>query len=99
MLRLLLFLLPLGLDTLGVSINVGIKSRLNDKSGSHHKWGSYGSVECGLSREPIYRARHVKRNAFPPWLVSALLFSIAETVMPVVGLALGYAVSLLLSSI
>ena len=32
MLRLLLFVLPLGLDTLGVSISLGIKSQPHDKS-------------------------------------------------------------------
>ncbi len=76
MLRLLLFVLPLGLDTLGVSISLGIKSHRSEPA-----------------------EKEGKRNAFPPWLGSALLFSLAETVMPVVGLALGYAVSLLLSSV
>ena len=79
MLRLLLFVLPLGLDTLGVSISLGIKSQPHDKSG-HHDKSAFG-------------------NALPPWLGSALLFSLAETVMPLVGLTIGYAVSLFLSSI
>src|SRR5713101_7566768 len=76
MLRLLLFVLPLGLDTLGVSISLGIKSHRSEPA-----------------------EKEGKRNAFPPWLGSALLFSLAETVMPLVGLALGFAVSLLLSSV
>ncbi|MEO8954198.1 MAG: manganese efflux pump [Ktedonobacteraceae bacterium] len=35
----------------------------------------------------------------PSWLVSALLFSLAETIMPLVGLVIGYAASLLISNI
>ena len=73
MLRLLLFVLPLGLDTLGVSISLGIKSHRSEPSG--------------------------ERNGFPPWLGSALLFSLAETLMPLIGLAIGYAVSLLISNL
>src|SRR2546425_3257358 len=102
MLRLLLFVLPLGLDTLGVSINLGIKSQPHDKSGVYRSFDQLPPRQLGCGF-----IQHVSTNcppgswgnAFPPWLVSALLFSIAETVMPVVGLALGYAVSLLLSSI
>ena len=71
--RLLLFILPLGLDTLGVSISLGIKS--------HH---------------PALRG---KIGRLPAWLRSALLFSLAETLMPLVGLAIGFAASLLVSNI
>ena len=68
---LLLFVLPLGLDTLGVSISLGIKSH------------QPGVVE--------------KVGPFPGWLSSALLFSLAETLMPLVGLAIGFAASLVVS--
>jgi len=74
MLRLLLFVLPLGLDTLGVSVSLGIKGA---RAGTFGKEG--------------------KRNWVPPWLGSALLFSLAETVMPLVGLLLGYASSVVIS--
>lgn len=70
--RLLLFILPLSLDTLGIAISLGIKS--------------HRSVS-----EPQARA-------FPLWLRSALLFSGAEMLMPLLGIALGYAVSLVLST-
>jgi manganese efflux pump family protein len=75
-LPLLLFILPLGLDTLGVSISLGIKSRRNEIL----------EGERGASR-------------LPAWLSSAILFSLAETVMPLAGLAIGYATSLLISNI
>jgi manganese efflux pump family protein len=75
-LPLLLFVLPLGLDTLGVSISLGIKSRRN---------------------EILERER--KASQLPTWLSSAILFSLAETVMPLAGLAIGYATSLLISNI
>ena len=68
----LLFILPLGLDTLGVSLSLGIKS--------------------------VSTESHVK-NVFPLWLRSALLFALAETLMPLVGLLIGYAASSLLSTI
>ncbi len=76
LLQVLLFILPLGLDTLGVSTSLGIKS-------SHP-----GAAEV---RE--------KSSAFPLWLRSALLFSLAEMLMPVVGLVIGYAASLVVSGI
>src|SRR5438105_2400838 len=72
-LPLLLFILPLGLDTLGVSISLGIKS--------HHS----GTLD--------------RTAQFPGWMRSALLFSLAETLMPLVGLAIGFAASLLVSGI
>src|SRR6266849_4826807 len=76
MFRLLLFILPLGLDTLGVSISLGIKSQ---------------RAEVSMSR--------AKKLVFPAWLGSALLFSLAETLMPLVGLVIGYAASLVISNI
>ncbi len=72
-LSLLLFLLPLGLDTLGVSISLGIKS--------HHS------------------PAEEKAGRIPAWLGSALLFSLAETLMPLVGLVIGFAASLVVSNI
>src|SRR5258708_40209944 len=59
-LPLLLFVLPSGLDTLGVSISLGIKSQRNERS-----W------------------------RFPTWLQSAILFSLAETLMPLAGPDIG----------
>jgi len=76
MLRLLLFVLPLGLDTLGVSISLGVKSHLSQAPRDGEK-----------------------RSAFPSWLASALLFSAAETLMPLVGLGIGFAASLAISDI
>jgi manganese efflux pump family protein len=73
MLRLLFVLLPLGLDTLGVSISLGIKSARSGVSG-----------QSGM---------------FPLWIRSAFLFSLAEMAMPLVGLAIGYAASLVVSDI
>ncbi len=75
-LPLLLFVLPLGLDTLGVSISLGIKSQRH---------------------EITKRGR--RSLQFPTWLNSAILFSLAETLMPLVGLTVGYAVSLLVSNV
>ncbi|HVB60235.1 MAG TPA: manganese efflux pump [Ktedonobacteraceae bacterium] len=71
-----LFLLPLGLDTLGVSLGLGIKgdAALPDKDGA---------------RSP----------GIPLWLRSAILFALAETLMPLVGLAIGYTASVLISGI
>jgi putative Mn2+ efflux pump MntP len=73
MLRLLLVLLPLGLDTLGISISLGIKSARS---------AAFGPGEL-----------------LPLWMRSALLFSLAEMTMPLVGLAIGYAASLVVSGI
>jgi putative Mn2+ efflux pump MntP len=73
MLRLLFVLLPLGLDTLSVSISLGIKSTRSGVTG--------------------------RDGMFPLWLRSALLFSVAEMTMPLVGLAIGYAASLAISDI
>jgi putative Mn2+ efflux pump MntP len=75
MLRLVFILLPLGLDTLGVSVSLGIRSRTEKYS-------------------------HVRtRMKVPYWLRSALLFSLAETMMPLVGLSIGFLASALISSI
>jgi manganese efflux pump family protein len=75
-LPLLLFILPLGLDTLGVSISLGIKSRRD-------------GIATGIGKE--FR--------LPEWLISAMLFSLAETFMPLFGLAIGYATSLIIDNI
>jgi putative Mn2+ efflux pump MntP len=75
MLRLVLILLPLGLDTLGVSVSLGIRS--------------------GAEK----RGHAPSRITVPFWLRSALLFSLAETTMPLVGLAIGFLASTLLSGI
>ncbi len=74
LLNLLLFILPLGLDTLGVSISLGIKSHHSD-------------------------SEQVRHRPMPSWLSSALLFSLAETAMPLIGLTIGYAASLVISSV
>jgi putative Mn2+ efflux pump MntP len=74
--HLLLLILPLGLDTFGVSISLGIKSE---------------GIEIA--------EREGKGPHSPAWLNSAVLFSLAETLMPLVGLAIGYAASLLISNI
>jgi manganese efflux pump family protein len=76
-LQLLLLILPLGLDTLGVSLSLGIRSSLLPVSGEKEK-----------------------RSIFSyDWLRLALLFSLAEMLMPIVGLGVGYAVSLLVSNV
>lgn len=72
----ILFLLPLGLDTLGVSLGLGIK---------------------GSAMLP--RNEGARSPAIPLWLRSALLFALAETIMPLVGLAIGYTASVLISGI
>ena len=75
MLPLLFFILPLGLDTLGVSISLGIKSQRD---------------EIATGKGKVFQ--------FPEWLISAILFSLAETFMPLFGLAIGYATSLVISN-
>ena len=74
-LPLLLFILPLGLDTLGVSISLGIRSRRDTVT-----------TEKG------------KKFQFPAWLISAILFSLAETFMPLLGLVIGYTTSLVITN-
>ena len=74
LLPLLLFILPLGLDTLGVSISLGIKSRRDN-------------ISTGKG----------KKFQFPAWLISAIMFSLAETFMPLLGLAIGYATSIVIT--
>ncbi len=73
----LLFILPLGLDTLGVSLSLGIKS---------------------ISLQSSNKGPH-KKHGLPSWLRSAILFSLAEMLMPLVGLLIGYAASLTISTI
>ena len=77
-LQLLLFVLPLGLDTLGVSISLGMKS--------------YGYDSLSHTYEE-------RASGLPPWLRSAILFSLAEMLMPIVGLVIGYAASLIVSDL
>jgi manganese efflux pump family protein len=72
-LPLLLFILPLGLDTLGVSMSLGMKSRRDDRATG-------------------------KAIRLPAWFTSAMLFSMAEAGMPLLGLAIGYATSLVISN-
>lgn len=74
-LPLFLFILPLGLDTLGVAISLGMKNQRN---------------------ETTIRERKVRH--YPEWLSSAFLFAKAETLMPLIGLLIGYATSLFLSN-
>jgi manganese efflux pump family protein len=74
-LPLLLFILPLGLDTLGVSISLGMKS----------KWDK-GNISLGG-----------KELQLATWFITAILFSLAETCMPLLGLAIGYTTSLVIS--
>jgi putative Mn2+ efflux pump MntP len=75
-LQVFVFILPLGLDTLGVSTSLGIKSY----------------------REGAAEARE-HSGTLPLWLRSALLFALAEMLMPLVGLLIGYAASLVVSSV
>src|SRR5437867_11666626 len=76
LLQLLLFLLPLSIDTFGISVSLGIKS-------------SRTSMPAG--ERP--------NQAIPLWLRSAILFSLAETIMPLIGLIIGYAISLMISNL
>jgi putative Mn2+ efflux pump MntP len=75
-LSLLILILPLGLDTLGVSLSLGMKS---------------------TSRSPV--AQGVPGRALPLWLRSAILFALAEMLMPIVGLLIGAALSSLISEL
>lgn len=82
-------MLPLGLDTLGVSISLGMKSH---------------SQQITVEKDTgVVDSQHAKRLhaaiQIPQWLRSALLFSLAEMLMPLVGLAIGYAASLFVSNI
>jgi hypothetical protein len=40
-----------------------------------------------------------KSSRLPPWLHTAMLFSLAETLMPLAGLVIGHAASLLISNV
>jgi putative Mn2+ efflux pump MntP len=73
-LSLLILILPLGLDTLGVSLSLGMRSASREAA-------------AGTS-EP---------RGVPLWLRTAALFALAETLMPIVGLLIGAALSSLLS--
>ncbi len=73
-LSLLILILPLGLDTLGVSLSLGMRS---------------------ASRETA--AGTAGPRGVPLWLRTAALFALAETLMPIVGLLIGAALSSLLS--
>jgi len=71
-LQALLFVIPLGLDTFGVSLSLGIRSTSEGKGEKH---------------------------GVPIWLRTAILFSLAEMLMPLVGLLIGYAASSAISNI
>lgn len=73
---LLFLILPLGLDTLGISLSLGMKSAARG-----------GTVQTGVSK------------GLPPWLRTAILFSLAEMLMPIVGLLIGAALSTLVSGV
>ena len=76
-LQVLLLILPLGLDTLGVSLSLGIKSVQRSVAGEQEK----------------------QHNSSYGWQRLALLFSLAEMLMPLVGLGIGYTLSLAVSNI
>ena len=73
---LLILILPLGLDTLSVSLSLGIKS---------------------VPRSPT--AQSTPGRGLPLWLRTAILFALAETLMPIVGLLIGAALSSLISGL
>jgi putative Mn2+ efflux pump MntP len=73
---LLLLILPLGFDTLGVSISLGIKSHRQE----FPREGKQGS-------------------RIPGSLHSALLFSLTEMLMPLVGLAIGFVAASLIGNV
>lgn len=76
LLSLLLLILPLGLDTLGVSLSLGMKSAARSPAAPQGSgWG------------------------LPLWLRTAILFSLAEILMPILGLLIGVALTSLLSGI
>lgn len=74
LLSLLLLILPLGLDTLGVSLSLGMKS----------------------TARSLVTLRTSDRG-LPLWLRTAILFSLAEMLMPILGLLMGAALASLLS--
>ncbi len=55
------------------------------------------AISLGIKSERV--GPEQQGRVFPLWLRSALLFSLAEMLMPLLGIALGYAVSLLVSNI
>jgi putative Mn2+ efflux pump MntP len=72
----LILILPLGLDTLGVSLSLGMKSASRSLA-----------------------ARRMQGQGLPLWLRTAILFALAETLMPIVGLLIGAALSSLISGV
>jgi manganese efflux pump family protein len=72
----LILILPLGLDTLGVSLSLGMKSASSSLA-----------------------ARRALSHGLPLWLRTALLFALAETLMPIIGLLIGAALSSLISEV
>lgn len=74
LLSLLLLILPLGLDTLGVSLSLGMKSTTR-----------------------LLVAPQASDRGLPLWLRTAILFSLAEMLMPILGLLIGAALASLLS--
>ncbi len=76
LLSLLILILPLGLDTLGVSLSLGMKS-----------------VSSALADQgaPV--------RGLPLWLRTAILFALAEMLMPIIGLLIGAALSSLVSGV
>jgi putative Mn2+ efflux pump MntP len=75
-LSVLILILPLGLDTLGVSLSLGMRS---------------------VSQSPVSGVATGRK--VPLWLRTAVLFALAEMLMPIVGLLIGAALSSLLSDV
>lgn len=76
LLSLLVLILPLGLDTLGISLSLGMKSASQSRVTGEES-----------------------RRGLPLWLRTAILFALAEMLMPIVGLLIGAALSSLLSGV
>ncbi len=47
----------------------------------------------------LFSRTHEGKGTLPPWLRSAILFSLAEMLMPIVGLVIGYAATLIVSGL
>lgn len=75
-LSVLILILPLGLDTLGVSLSLGMRS----------------------VSQPFATGSTTGRR-WPLWLRTAVLFALAEMLMPIVGLLIGAVLSSLLSDV
>lgn len=76
LLSLLVLILPLGLDTLGISLSLGMKS----------------------ASRPLADQKRLGKG-WPLWLRTAILFALAEMLMPIVGLLIGVALSSLISGV